>query len=60
MSPSRERGSPTIKRFVQQSLAERAYWVPLWTYSTNYAMNKELKFDPTSDELLRFYDMAWN
>ncbi len=41
-------------------IAEKAYWLPLWTYPSTYAMSKELKFDPTADELLRFYDMSWN
>lgn len=41
-------------------IAEKAYWVPLWTYPSTYAMSKDLKFDPTADELLRFYDMSWN
>lgn len=41
-------------------IAEQAYWVPLWTYSVSYALSKDLKFEPSSDELLRFYDMSWN
>lgn len=41
-------------------IADQAYVVPLWSYTVNYALSKDLKFQPTPDELLRFYDMAWN
>ncbi|WP_102225706.1 ABC transporter substrate-binding protein [Acidimangrovimonas sediminis] len=41
-------------------IAAQAYWVPLWTYSSNYVMSKELKFAPTPDEIPRFFDMSWN
>lgn len=41
-------------------IADRAYWVPLWTYPSTNATSQELNFTPTSDELIRFYDMAWN
>lgn len=41
-------------------IADQAYWVPLWTYPSTYALSQDLKFDATSDELIRFYDMGWN
>lgn len=41
-------------------VADEAYWVPLWAYTTNYVMSKELNFSPTADEYIRFYDMRWN
>lgn len=43
-----------------KKIAEQAYWVPLWTYPSTYALSQDLKFDATSDELIRFYDMGWN
>lgn len=41
-------------------IADQAYWLPMWTYPSTYALSKDLKFDATSDELIRFYDMGWN
>ncbi|WP_210421392.1 ABC transporter substrate-binding protein [Rhizobium sp. R693] len=41
-------------------IADQAYVVPLWSYTVSYALSKDLKFEPTPDELLRFFDMAWN
>ncbi len=41
-------------------IADRAYWVPLWTYPSTVATSQELNFKATSDELVRFYDMSWN
>lgn len=41
-------------------IADKAYWIPLWTYPSTYALSQDLKFDATSDELIRFYDMGWN
>jgi peptide/nickel transport system substrate-binding protein len=43
-----------------RQIADQAYWVPLWTYTTNYVMAKDLNFTPTPDEFVRFYDMNWN
>ncbi|MBO0904993.1 ABC transporter substrate-binding protein [Jiella sp. MQZ13P-4] len=40
-------------------IADEAYWVPLWTYGTNYAMSEETDFEPTSDEIVRFFDVKW-
>ena len=40
-------------------IAERAYWVPLWLYSTNYVTSTEVDFTPTADEYVRFYDLNW-
>jgi peptide/nickel transport system substrate-binding protein len=42
-----------------QLISERAYWVPLWTYNTNYAFSNELDFKPTSDEIPRFFTAKW-
>lgn len=40
-------------------IADKAYWVPLWTYSSNYVMGTDLAFAPTPDELIRFYAIGW-
>ncbi|MBY6092100.1 ABC transporter substrate-binding protein [Maritimibacter alkaliphilus] len=42
-----------------KKIADEAYWLPLWTYSINYALSDELDFVPTEDEVVRFYDMSW-
>lgn len=41
-------------------IAEQAYAVPLWTLPVYYVANKELKFKPYHDELVRFWEMRWN
>ncbi|RWR27105.1 ABC transporter substrate-binding protein [Sinirhodobacter populi] len=40
-------------------IADEAYWVPLWTYTSNYVMASDLDFEPTPDEFVRFFDMSW-
>ncbi|MHB2263684.1 ABC transporter substrate-binding protein [Aliihoeflea sp. PC F10.4] len=40
-------------------IAEEAYWVPLWSYPTTYVLNADLAFEPTPDEIIRFYEMSW-
>ncbi len=50
------------KSFYSQALkriAEQAYWVPLYSYSTNYAHTDELDFQPYPDEVPRFYSASW-
>lgn len=41
------------------AIADKAYWVPLWNYSTNYVMSGDISFTPTPDELVRFYEIDW-
>lgn len=41
------------------TIADKAYFVPLWAYSTNYVMARDVSFMPTPDELVRFYDIGW-
>ncbi|NDW05650.1 ABC transporter substrate-binding protein [Jiella pacifica] len=41
-------------------IADEAYWVPLWTYGAYYAMSQDTNFKPTSDEIVRFFDVTWN
>jgi len=40
-------------------IADMAYWVPLFTYPTNYAMSKSLNWTPTADEIPRFFTASW-
>ncbi|MFT3688842.1 ABC transporter substrate-binding protein [Paenirhodobacter sp.] len=41
-------------------IAEEAYWIPLFTYNVNYVMSPDLNFEPTPDEVIRFYELTWN
>ena len=40
-------------------IADEAYWIPLFSYNTNYVFSKEVDYTPTSDEIVRFTDMKW-
>src|SRR5690606_23785045 len=40
-------------------ITEKAYWLPMFTYSKYYAWSDELNFEPTSDEIPRFYQASW-
>ncbi|MFN3497826.1 MAG: ABC transporter substrate-binding protein, partial [Pannonibacter indicus] len=40
-------------------IVDKAYWVPLWTYSSNYVMGQDVSFTPTPDELVRFNEISW-
>lgn len=42
-----------------KKIAEEVYWLPLWTYSTNYAMTKDVDWTPTADEIPRFFFAKW-
>ncbi len=42
-----------------KSIAENAYWLPLFTYNVNYAFNEKLNFVPNPDEIPRFYASNW-
>ena len=42
-----------------QRIAEQAYWVPLWSYCSNYAVAKDLDFRPSPDEITRFFLCRW-
>ncbi|GGE97253.1 ABC transporter substrate-binding protein [Stappia taiwanensis] len=41
-------------------IADQAYWVPMFSYNTNYVFTNEVSYTPTPDEVLRFVDMSWN
>jgi peptide/nickel transport system substrate-binding protein len=40
-------------------IADEAYWIPLFSYNTNYVFTKDIDFKPTPDEIVRFFDMSW-
>ncbi|WP_173933827.1 ABC transporter substrate-binding protein [Chelativorans sp. Marseille-P2723] len=40
-------------------ITEKAYWVPMHTIVMGYAYTNALDFEPTLDELPRFYDASW-
>ncbi|MBJ7556187.1 ABC transporter substrate-binding protein [Marinomonas spartinae] len=46
--------SAAIKR-----ITDEAYWAPMFTYSSNYAFDRDLNFTPYPDELPRFYESTW-
>ncbi|MEJ5377352.1 MAG: ABC transporter substrate-binding protein [bacterium] len=50
------------KEFYKKALeriAEQAYWVPLFSYVSNYAFHKDLEFTPYPDEVPRFFEARW-
>lgn len=42
-----------------QLIAERAYWMPLFSYTKNYVFDARLEFAPSADEMPRFYTAGW-
>ena len=40
-------------------ITEEAYWVPLFSYNTNYVFKTDVDYTPTADEVLRFTTMKW-
>ncbi len=42
-----------------KKIADEAYWVPLFSYNTNYVFSNEVSYQPTPDEVLRFVEMSW-
>ena len=40
-------------------IADQVFMFPLWSYNTNYAFTKDLDFDPTPDEIPRFFTATW-
>ena len=41
-------------------VAERAHFIPLFTYVKSYATSKDLNFRPDSDDRACFYRASWN
>lgn len=53
----------TRKEFYSKALnkiADNAYWVPMFSYNTNYVYGNDISYTPTPDEVLRFTTMTWN
>ena len=42
-----------------RKIADQAYWIPAWTYNTNYVFSNDLNFTPDYDEYPRFYLSSW-
>jgi len=40
-------------------IADQAYWVPMFSYNTNYVFSSDVSYAPTPDEVLRFVTMSW-
>ena len=40
-------------------ITERAYWIPMYTYTITYGLSRQLSFKPYPDELPRFYLSSW-
>lgn len=40
-------------------IAERAHWLPLFSYTYFYGMKDELDFEPTPDEIVHLYRAKW-
>ncbi|MCZ6558506.1 MAG: ABC transporter substrate-binding protein [SAR324 cluster bacterium] len=62
-----QKGDTTLDRKVRAAnykkaltrIAQQSYWLPLYTWSINYAYSKELDFTPTTDEIPRFFHAKW-
>ena len=46
--------APAIRR-----ITEQAYWLPMWTFPLTYAFNSQLEFQPSADEVPRFFTARW-
>lgn len=40
-------------------IAEKVYWLPLFSYNAYYVFNKPLDFTPSADEVPRFFQASW-
>jgi peptide/nickel transport system substrate-binding protein len=40
-------------------ITDQAYWLPIATYVTVYALDKNLNFTPWADEMPRFFQSSW-
>ncbi len=55
--------SPKVRKKSYRSalrrIANEVYWLPLFSYNTNYVFSKEVAFEPTADEIPRFFTVKW-
>ena len=42
-----------------ERISKEAMWAPIFSYSTNYAFTKDLRFEAQPDELPRFVQASW-
>lgn len=42
-----------------QAIADNVYMLPMYSFSINYAMSADLAFEPSTDEIPRFYKAQW-
>ncbi len=42
-----------------KKIAEEAYWLPLFSYNSNYVFSQDLEYAPTTDAIPRFFQMSW-
>jgi peptide/nickel transport system substrate-binding protein len=42
-----------------QRIADQAFWLPLFSWVYNYAYVDELNFEPSADEVPRFWNATW-
>ncbi len=47
-------------RAALKRITEQAYWLPISSWTTTYAMAKNLNFKPWPDEMPRFFQASWN
>ena len=40
-------------------IAQQVYMFPLWSYNQNYDFSKDVDFNPTADEIPRFFTAKW-
>ena len=43
-----------------KKIADKAYWVPLFSFNVNYVLTKEVDFKPSPDEVVRFFQVTWH
>ncbi len=42
-----------------KQITEKAYWAPMFSYTSNYAFTSDLNFKAYPDELPRFWEASW-
>jgi len=42
-----------------KEIADNAYWMSMWNFNLNYALNKDLNFTPHPDEFARWFKSSW-
>lgn len=42
-----------------KKIADEAYWIPLFSYNSNYVFTADAEYTPTPDEVVRFFQMRW-